>query len=61
MWDHAAGKVVLECAGGCVSDINGKELDFGHGFKLSENYGILATVPELRSILLDSLSTICDK
>ena len=36
-------------------------LDFGHGFKLSENYGILATVQELKSILLDSLSTICDK
>ena len=61
MWDHAAGKVVLECAGGCVGDLHGKTLDFAHGDKLSENYGILATMPELKSLLENSLSTICNK
>lgn len=43
IWDHVAGVVVCEEAGGLVTDTDGKELDFTHGDKLLENRGILAT------------------
>jgi 3'(2'), 5'-bisphosphate nucleotidase len=43
VWDHAAGVLVLEEAGGVVTDINGAPLDFSHGRTLAKNRGILAT------------------
>jgi len=43
IWDHVAGVVVCEQAGGRVTDLDGKELDFSLGKKLTENRGVLAT------------------
>ncbi len=43
IWDHAAGKLVVECAGGRVTDANGRPLDFGRGRTLEENRGVVAT------------------
>ena len=43
IWDHAAGKIVVECAGGRVTDVNGNDLDFTRGRTLEDNRGIVAT------------------
>ncbi|MFW6295828.1 MAG: 3'(2'),5'-bisphosphate nucleotidase [Halothece sp.] len=43
IWDHAAGAIVVEEAGGKVTDLDGKPLDFSAGTKLNNNYGIVAT------------------
>jgi 3'(2'), 5'-bisphosphate nucleotidase len=43
IWDHAAGFAVIEAAGGRVTDLNGKPLDFSQGETLKNNRGILAT------------------
>jgi 3'(2'), 5'-bisphosphate nucleotidase len=43
IWDHAAGKIVVECAGGTVSDAVGKPLDFSCGRTLDRNRGVVAT------------------
>jgi HAL2 family 3'(2'),5'-bisphosphate nucleotidase len=43
IWDHAAGKFVVEQAGGRVTDVNGAELDFGQGAGLDANSGVVAT------------------
>lgn len=43
IWDHAAGKFVVEQAGGVVTDVDGAPLDFRHGRRLEENCGIVAT------------------
>ncbi len=43
IWDHVAGVIVCEEAGGRVTDVDGKALDFTLGPKLLENRGILAT------------------
>ena len=43
IWDHAAGKLVVECAGGVVTDVDGRPLDFRHGRRLEQNRGIVAT------------------
>lgn len=42
IWDHAAGSLIVEEAGGVVSDINGKGLDFSVGRGLRLNSGIVA-------------------
>jgi 3'(2'), 5'-bisphosphate nucleotidase len=43
VWDHAAGVLVTQEAGGRVTDVTGKPLDFGQGRELSANQGIVAT------------------
>jgi 3'(2'), 5'-bisphosphate nucleotidase len=43
IWDHAAGMLVVECAGGRVTDVTGAPLDFRHGRRLEHNRGIVAT------------------
>ena len=43
IWDHAAGLIVVEEAGGRVTDVRGNALDFAHGRKLENNAGIIAT------------------
>lgn len=43
VWDHAAGKFVVEQAGGRVTDVDGLPLDFSHGRVLQGNRGVIAT------------------
>ena len=43
VWDHAAGVLITEEAGGRVTDVAGKPLDFSQGRALSANQGIVAT------------------
>ena len=47
IWDHAAGSLLVEQAGGIVSDINGNRLDFGRGKTLEANRGIIAAAPQI--------------
>ena len=41
IWDHAPGQILVEEAGGIVSDSRGKPLDFGLGRTLGENFGVI--------------------
>ena len=43
IWDHAAGMIVVQEAGGSVTDVDGKPLDFSLGRQLDHNRGIIAT------------------
>jgi 3'(2'), 5'-bisphosphate nucleotidase len=43
IWDHAGGKLVVEEAGGKVTDVEGNPLDFSHGRTLDANRGVVAT------------------
>lgn len=44
VWDHAAGALALCEAGGVVTDVDGKPLDFSCGIALEHNRGIVASV-----------------
>jgi 3'(2'), 5'-bisphosphate nucleotidase len=55
IWDHAAGVLVIEEAGGRVTDISGQPLNFRFGRRLEENTGILATNGYLHNQVLDAL------
>jgi 3'(2'), 5'-bisphosphate nucleotidase len=43
VWDHAAGSIIIEEAGGRVSDLAGAPLDFSEGRHLGRHHGIVAT------------------
>jgi len=46
IWDHAGGVLIVEEAGGTVTDVTGKPLEFTHGCTLEANAGIIATNQE---------------
>ena len=56
IWDHAAGMLVVEEAGGKVTDVHGKALDFSHGYQLSENRGVLVSNGNLHAKLLRAVA-----
>ncbi len=56
IWDHAAGMLVVEEAGGVVTDVDGQGLDFSQGAKMALNRGILATNGVLHPQLLECIS-----
>jgi 3'(2'), 5'-bisphosphate nucleotidase len=58
VWDQAAGSIVVEEAGGRVSDLDGKPLDFRQGRTLAANRGVLATNAHLHEALLAGLRAI---
>lgn len=58
IWDQAAGSIVVEEAGGRVSDLNGKPLDFSHGRTLATNRGVLVTNGPLHDAFLAGLKEI---
>lgn len=58
IWDQAAGSIILEEAGGRLTDLAGKPLDFTQGRTLKENRGILATNGLLHEKLLQGLAAI---
>ncbi len=55
IWDQAAGSLVIEEAGGTVTDLHGKRLDFSHGRTLANNRGICATNTVLHPAALQAL------
>ncbi|GAB4528231.1 MAG: 3'(2'),5'-bisphosphate nucleotidase [Anaerolineales bacterium] len=55
IWDQAAGALVIEEAGGTVTDLHGKRLDFGQGRTLANNRGICATNTTLHPAALRAL------
>ena len=58
IWDQAAGSLVITEAGGRITDLDGKPLDFAHGRSLEKNRGILATNGPLHEPLLAGLRAI---
>lgn len=58
IWDQAAGSVILEEAGGRISDLAGMPLDFTRGRTLENNRGLLATNGLLHDKVLEGLAAV---
>ena len=56
IWDHASGTLIVEEAGGRVTDLDGKLLDFSCGALLVNSRGVLASNGLLHEIALKALS-----
>jgi len=55
IWDHAAGSIIAEEAGGRVTDVIGRPLDFSSGIKMEKNQGILVSNGILHEVVLKAL------
>ena len=55
IWDHAAGSIIAEEAGGKVTDVLGRPLDFSCGIKMVKNHGILVSNGILHDVVLKAL------
>jgi 3'(2'), 5'-bisphosphate nucleotidase len=56
IWDHAAGSLVVEAAGGTVTDMHGRALDWRQAPLLSQNEGIVATNGRFHQAVLHALT-----
>ncbi len=59
IWDNAAGAVILEEAGGRITDMWGKPLDFTTGRKLTNNSGIFASNGWMHEAGLNAIAEVC--
>ncbi|KZT03058.1 3(2),5-bisphosphate nucleotidase HAL2 [Laetiporus sulphureus 93-53] len=55
IWDHAPGSVLVEEAGGVITDSRGEPLDFGLGRTLGENYGVVAAGRDVHSRVIEAV------
>ena len=55
IWDHAGGVLVVEEAGGTVTDIDGKPLEFTHGPRLVANRGVVVANRELHPQVIEAI------
>lgn len=58
IWDHAAGVVLVQEAGGEVSDAYGKPLNFGIGRTLKENKGIIAAPKSVHAQVIEVVKEV---
>jgi 3'(2'), 5'-bisphosphate nucleotidase len=56
VWDHAAGMLCVEEAGGTVTDVDGKPLAFTHGRTLAANRGVIATAGPMHDRVVAAVS-----
>jgi 3'(2'), 5'-bisphosphate nucleotidase len=58
IWDHAGGVLVVEEAGGRVSDVLGQPLEFNHGSRLENNRGAIVTNRKLHDPVIEALKQV---
>jgi len=58
IWDHAAGCILVEEAGGKVTDLSGKPLDFSQGKTLVKNKGVIATNGKLHEVVMQAVKSV---
>ena len=58
IWDHAAGALIIAEAGGTVSDIDGRPLEFHHGRELVVNRGVIVTNGRLHERVLGAIRAL---
>jgi 3'(2'), 5'-bisphosphate nucleotidase len=58
IWDHASGSLLVEEAGGIITDYRGRPLDFGLGRTLGTNYGVVAARKEVHAQVIEALQAV---
>lgn len=58
VWDHAGIQLVFTEVGGTVTDLNGKDIDFGTGRELANNWGIIAAKHGVHSRILNVVNEV---
>ncbi len=55
IWDHAAGTLILEEAGGQVTDMYGQPLDFASDYKMNNNRGVVVSNGPMHNAVIEAL------
>lgn len=55
IWDHAGGVLIVEEAGGTVSDIHGKPPEFNQGATLANNQGMVVTNGQMHATVIQAI------
>lgn len=55
IWDHAGGVLVVEEAGGQVTDVAGRPLEFTHGRELRANRGVVVSNGRMHNALIEAV------
>jgi 3'(2'), 5'-bisphosphate nucleotidase len=58
IWDHAAGSIIVQEAGGKVTDLQGRPLDFSAGRRLVNNRGVVATNGRIHHEVLEAVQRV---
>ena len=58
IWDHAGGVLVVLEAGGRVTDITGKDLDFTQGYTLQNNLGVIVSNGLVHEAVLTTINDL---
>jgi 3'(2'), 5'-bisphosphate nucleotidase len=56
IWDHAAGSLVVEEAGGRVTDMHGRRLDFAADYKMNNNRGVIVSNGAMHQAVIEALA-----
>lgn len=56
IWDHAGGVLIVEEAGGIVTDIHGKAPEFKHGATLAKNQGMVVSHGKFHDVIVQAVS-----
>jgi 3'(2'), 5'-bisphosphate nucleotidase len=60
IWDHAAGDLIVREAGGAVTDVYGKRIDFGTGRTLTANTGFVVAPAGLHAQVLEAVQSVLE-
>ena len=58
IWDHAAGDLIVREAGGAVTDVEGKPLDFSKGRTLKDNKGVVGAPRAVHEHVLEVVKSV---
>jgi 3'(2'), 5'-bisphosphate nucleotidase len=61
IWDHAAGDLIVREAGGQVTDVEGKRLDFSIGRTLKANKGVIAAPKDVHKHVIEAVKEVLSK
>ena len=56
IWDHAAGSLVVQEAGGRVTDMHGKPLDFFSDYTMNDNTGVVVSAGPSHAGVIEALA-----
>ena len=60
VWDHAAGFLIVTEAGGRVSDVRGRPLDFTTGSRMTANSGVVAAAASIHDEVVAAVRSVLE-
>jgi len=60
VWDHAAGYVIVNEAGGRVSDVEGKPFDMTTGQRMTDNRGVVVTAAGIHDEVVAAVRSVLE-